>query len=249
VAVAARLVAALALLSGAVLTTSCSSDPRTEIIVAVYSDFAVPSELSRISIDVRSPSGQMSSAVADLGGAAAALPRTLGMSYEGGPIGPFTVTVNGMLGTSVVVSRVARVYFGIERTLVLRIDLLRSCMGSTCAGEMTCAAGGCRALDIASSELFDYTGSLSGGGPATDAGSDPCASCMPAHATPSCSGGTCGIASCDAMFADCDGMAGNGCEVDLSTSRNDCGMCGNRCSGGGARCCAGTCRSGGGGCP
>ncbi len=42
-------------------------------------------------------------------------------------------------------------------------------------------------------------------------------------------------------FADCDGVAANGCETDLRTDNSDCGACGNACSGAAGTCSAGVC--------
>ena len=53
--------------------------------------------------------------------------------------------------------------------------------------------------------------------------------CAVAHATPSCAAGVCGIASCDAGHANCDGSAADGCEIDLRSDALHCGACGNRC--------------------
>ena len=38
--------------------------------------------------------------------------------------------------------------------------------------------------------------------------------------------------TCDAGFADCNGIASDGCETDLSSSPQHCGLCGNTCGGG-----------------
>ncbi|MEZ4394166.1 MAG: hypothetical protein R3A48_24090 [Polyangiales bacterium] len=84
-----------------------------------------------------------------------------------------------------------------------------------------------------------------------------------ANATPSCTGGRCGF-TCNAGFADCDGDAMNGCEVDTRTSVANCGACGSACASG--VCAGGACQAprcddrvrnggetdvdcGGGGCP
>jgi hypothetical protein len=40
------------------------------------------------------------------------------------------------------------------------------------------------------------------------------------------------VAACNAGFVNCDGSAGNGCEVDLASSASTCGACGNRCASG-----------------
>jgi hypothetical protein len=61
-----------------------------------------------------------------------------------------------------------------------------------------------------------------------------CGACGSACSTPAnasaatCTAGRCGFA-CTAGFADCDGDASNGCEVDLRVSAAHCGLCGNAC--------------------
>ena len=55
--------------------------------------------------------------------------------------------------------------------------------------------------------------------------------CILAHATATCSAGKCAVASCSAGWADCDGLAANGCETQLNTTSN-CKSCGDQCSGG-----------------
>lgn len=54
--------------------------------------------------------------------------------------------------------------------------------------------------------------------------------CLPAtNAGPICVESTCDIA-CDSGFGDCDSEAGNGCEVNLTSSVSHCGACGNACT-------------------
>src|SRR5262249_32571394 len=54
--------------------------------------------------------------------------------------------------------------------------------------------------------------------------------CVAANGTPTCNGGTCGISSCSAGFANCDGNPANGCETNTTTDVNNCGSCGQVCS-------------------
>jgi hypothetical protein len=49
------------------------------------------------------------------------------------------------------------------------------------------------------------------------------------NATASCVTGTCQIGTCNLGFADCDGLAMNGCEVKTSTDALNCGACKNAC--------------------
>ncbi len=54
--------------------------------------------------------------------------------------------------------------------------------------------------------------------------------CAVANGTAGCAGGACTVAGCNTGFANCDGNAGNGCEVTLATDNNNCGSCGNSCT-------------------
>ncbi len=53
--------------------------------------------------------------------------------------------------------------------------------------------------------------------------------CSAPNGAPSCMGGACGIASCNKGFADCDGQAGDGCEVNIAGDVKNCGACGSAC--------------------
>ena len=55
-------------------------------------------------------------------------------------------------------------------------------------------------------------------------------------------GGVCGLGMCNAGFADCDNNAGNGCEVNTNTDKNNCGGCGKVCMNGNS-CSNGACLS------
>jgi hypothetical protein len=63
--------------------------------------------------------------------------------------------------------------------------------------------------------------------------------CSTPNGKPACSSGTCTTGSCNTGWGDCDGVVANGCEVNLMTSANDCGVCGRSCLG--ATCSAGKC--------
>jgi len=80
----------------------------------------------------------------------------------------------------------------------------------------------------------------------TDNNPDSCGACgviCPAvNDTANCTAGVCGIAMCNAGFANCDGNVRNGCETNTNTTQN-CGGCGNMCNiaNGTAGCPAGSC--------
>lgn len=55
-----------------------------------------------------------------------------------------------------------------------------------------------------------------------------CDPCKLPHASAGCNAGACAIASCAQGSADCDDLAQNGCESDLTTT-GSCGACGVKC--------------------
>ncbi|WP_156338033.1 hypothetical protein [Chondromyces crocatus] len=67
--------------------------------------------------------------------------------------------------------------------------------------------------------------------------------CVMPNAVGACAAGGCVIAACNPGYADCDGLVANGCEVNIQSSANHCGACGNTCSAanGTAACLSGTC--------
>jgi hypothetical protein len=117
----------LALVAASIgLVPGCQS-PRTEVIVAVDADSTVLALIDSFRIEVAGPSGETRTATATLSDGQP-LPRTLGLYWTEGPLGPFRVVVSGMRGTSVVTMREARFEFVRERTLVLRITLVGRCL-------------------------------------------------------------------------------------------------------------------------
>ncbi|HTN84818.1 MAG TPA: hypothetical protein VL242_14055, partial [Sorangium sp.] len=111
-----------------------------------------------------------------------------------------------------------------------------SCLGGTCvlgaceAGHANCdgeAANGCE---------VDTGTSLANCGACG-------ATCALANASESCVGGACVLGACAAGYANCDGEAANGCEVNTGTSVANCGACGALCAAANAAesCLGGTC--------
>jgi len=99
--------------------------------------------------------------------------------------------------------------------------------GNRCAGA--CAAGRCAVVDAGADAAPDVVcASMTPG--------NCCGVACPVPATASaatCVAGRCGVvcAALDGVpvYGDCDGMAANGCEVDLRTSAANCGACGAPC--------------------
>ncbi len=75
--------------------------------------------------------------------------------------------------------------------------------------------------------------------PTTGCGAEgDCAPCTLAHASATCDGeNLCAVGQCDWPYADCDTGAGNGCEIDISTTPASCGSCGNDCTAQGLNAC------------
>jgi hypothetical protein len=100
---------------------------------------------------------------------------------------------------------------------------------SFCSGS-TCRVGGCAA------GWLDCDGLPANGCETNTIGTDVnncggCGTkCPVANDTTKCTAGVCGVLACNAGFADCDGLAVNGCEVNAATDVNNCGTCGKKCS-------------------
>src|ERR1019366_4645800 len=82
------------------------------------------------------------------------------------------------------------------------------------------------------------TGQVRCGSSCVDTTSDPtncgtCGTACPAalNASRTCSASVCGQ-SCLAGYADCNGIASDGCETNTQSSAGNCGTCGTVCMGG-----------------
>jgi hypothetical protein len=96
-----------------------------------------------------------------------------------------------------------------------------------------CAAGAC-AVGACNPGFANCDGAAANGcetAPATDvANCGACGNaCALANATPVCAAGACVIGTCAEGFADCNGVAADGCEVNLNSSASNCGGCGSAC--------------------
>ncbi|MFC1611897.1 amidohydrolase family protein, partial [Myxococcota bacterium] len=124
---------------------------------------------------------------------------------------------------------------GCETDTMANVDHCGGC-GQPCDlshASATCAAGTC---EIAGCDVGfgDCNGNPTDGCETdTMANVDHCGGCALAcsldHASTTCAGGTCEIASCDAGFGDCNGNAVDGCETDTSSDADHCGGCGLSC--------------------
>lgn len=144
----------------------------------------------------------------------------------------------------------------------LQTDVLScgSC-GKVCTvanGTPACAAGTCKIASCMGTHA-DCDGLYSTGCEyaVTGFGGDPanCGSCgnacSYANANGLCAGGGCSMGGCNSGFANCNGLAADGCEYAVTgfgTDKNNCGSCGFKCSVGfvcqGGGCVLDTCPAG-----
>ncbi|MEM9188270.1 MAG: hypothetical protein AAGF12_03800 [Myxococcota bacterium] len=115
---------------------------------------------------------------------------------------------------------------------------VHACAGSQCE-VMTCLPGfeNCDSMNPNGCEINTTTDPLNCGGCNNNCD-------LPNVDVHGCDATGCTIVSCDMNFGDCDGVASNGCEVDLLTSAKFCGGCAatNECTMGDA-CVNGMCAS------
>ena len=98
--------------------------------------------------------------------------------------------------------------------------------GNRCPTSQSCVRGACATVcadTLCGASCVDLTTSV------THCGS--CGRvCSVTNGTPRCAGSVCGIATCNAGYASCDGVATNGCETNTQTDPGACGACGTRCA-------------------
>jgi hypothetical protein len=98
-----------------------------------------------------------------------------------------------------------------------------SCSGATCAiGSCDTGHGDCDHSVWSGCEA-DFATNVRNCG--------ACGNVCPAvpHGVAGCAADKCGVGACDAGYADCDGDATNGCEVNLANDPLNCAACGNAC--------------------
>lgn len=109
----------------------------------------------------------------------------------------------------------------------------------TCPAGSTCAAGRCQAR-VCTPNAVECASTTARRVCNTDGSAWITTACPAApNAAGRCAATVCATA-CNAGFADCNGVASDGCEVDTRTSPAHCGACGSAC-GAGASCSAGAC--------
>lgn len=122
---------------------------------------------------------------------------------------------------------------GCEQNVATDFNNCGAC-AHACAGNEGCAAGVCTTA-VCQPGFADCDAQAANGCEVTLASDvnhcGGCAvACQAANGTPACTAGACGVASCNAGFADCDGAVGNGCEINLNTDVTHCGTCALACA-------------------
>lgn len=218
----------------AIALPGCWSD-RTEIIVVVDTDLAVPGEVDNFVVEVTSPDGrQVQRAIASLTDGTPR-PRFVGVAHEGGVAGPFRFRAAARRGGGVdVVERRAITSFRKGRTLMLQLNLLRPCVNVSCAADQTCVGGTCQSATISPLDLPEWS-SL----PDPIAASAPRDSGLPPP--PADGGGTCvpRPEACDGLDNNCNGMIDDGFHLEMDPE--NCGSCGNVCRAPMRDCVGGVC--------
>ena len=213
-------------------TTSCTS-PLTEVLVVIDSDLAIPAELDELRIDLIGPDASLKRSLGRLSGVRD-LPRTLGVVHRGGALGPVNITVTGLANGTSVVQRRASFSFVSGEVRILRLDLLRQCVGVRCDSTQSCGPAGCAPIEVADERLLPYDESLVGrrdAGMADSGGTDADAGCVPQPET------------CNERDDDCDTRTDE--TFDLTSSMLHCGRCDNACptspEHGSSRCVSSSC--------
>jgi hypothetical protein len=129
---------------------------------------------------------------------------------------------------------------GCETDLLGDVNNCGAC-GNVCPavaeGSKSCDLGVC-GLAACSGTYANCNGLTSDGCEINiDSDLNNCGSCgnvcpMPANGTPSCKLSSCGLASCNPGYSDCNGSPADGCEFDTSIDPNNCGGCGIKCGSG-----------------
>ena len=229
-------------IAAAVAAVGCHS-PLTEAVITTDTDLAIPGDVDTIrwTVDATEIGGHVHSVELPVG-EQTRLPVVLPLVHDGGPLGPIVVVAQGLSGGAPVVSRTARFYFVPSRSIVLRIDLARDCIGVACEPGQTCVDGAC-----ADPEAPGDAGTVPGDAAIPDDGGSPRdAGNVDAHAQAPDAGPPTALDAgpfvcmpdcpCDQSCVDtgCQCKDGCGCSLSCVGSDVDCGEM--TCDGAGVEC-------------
>jgi len=171
-----RIIILLALVSA----LACKGKDNTKIVVAVWSDLAVPADVDSVRIDVPGTGSQNFPLTASSQSGQTSLVAELELVPLGAKNETFTVTATGLHAGNQVVAQTASVSFVAGQSLLLRLFLSGSCIVAKCNANYTCSAGACQPVSVPNLPPYDPGVPLSppdasvvvdGGGEAIDSGS------------------------------------------------------------------------------
>lgn len=203
-----RLFGMAALLLAAHALVGCAQ--ATEIVLVVDTDLGVPSELTRVEIDVLNSMAMPTRTSVDLSAAGAPpLPLTLGITSRVRANADVRVEVRGYLESGEILVRDVSTTLSPGSSRMLRVVLARRCLTTVCSATDTCDETGCRSVTMAPEELPAWTGS---------AMRQDGEACEPSEET------------CNLRDDDCDDVIDE--TIERLTDAMHCGRCGHACTGG-----------------
>ena len=154
----ARIIAPLLAL---LLAAGCEVTQPTQIILVVDTNLRIPEDIDRMRIKIEHMGLTVANYPFELDPndpGSVKIPATMAIKAGKDPSLPVVITVTGFLDQHQRVIRRARLPFAVEREVMLRMNLLRSCFmpAKKCQGTTTCTASGCKGIDIDPATLPDW---------------------------------------------------------------------------------------------
>jgi len=142
------------------LLCACTTDPITELVLVVDTDFEVPDQLDAVEIvvDGRGLGADVETRRVDPL-LPSQLPLVTSVVHRGGAFGPVVVEARGLSGGEEVVTRRARLAFAEGRSALVRLDLERRCRNESCGDGRTCVVGRCESDAVDPDTLPPWPGS------------------------------------------------------------------------------------------
>lgn len=140
--------------SSALLLLACAActEPATQLVVVVQSDYAVPTALASLQVDVEVDGARASQTLTLSAGA---LPLSFGVAPpEGGARGPATIVLRGRdAGGKTLSTHRATVAFVSGRSLRLPLFVAARCAAEVCGATESCGAAGCASAAVDAATL------------------------------------------------------------------------------------------------
>jgi hypothetical protein len=143
------------------LALGCSSSPGsdTEMVVMVWSDLAVPTELDNVRVEITGQTATRSLSyplTAGTENGKTKLPLQISLVPGNDQQLAFDVKVTGLLNGNIVVSQEASSSCILRQRRVLTLFLGRSCVNTSCGSGLTCVGGNCASIVVSPSTLPVY---------------------------------------------------------------------------------------------